>query len=247
MSLQRLITMITKKNYDLVVLFFWALALSDAFASQQFNGSIQGQITQEGSPLPGVSVTIEGPGGIKTATTGVNGEYQFFGISPGQYTVTASLEGFAQKTIPNVQVGVGQSVTVNVDLTGGPVPIPDSGPVRIPDPSPSGQAPSQTQEDSPSFKCEKKSFSTKQQLLNWLQQNSQSNMNLIAVVPLGDKTSIFIFDTTVPPAGEYNVFQLNESLSEGVIQKQINTRVGLEFLGIHRISRQTFLMVMTDE
>jgi protocatechuate 3,4-dioxygenase beta subunit len=38
--------------------------------------------------IPGVTVTLDGPGGIRTTTTGPNGFYQFLNLLPGTYTVT---------------------------------------------------------------------------------------------------------------------------------------------------------------
>ena len=41
-------------------------------------------------PIRGVLITLEGPGGARTVFTDNNGRYNFTGVQPGQYTVTAS-------------------------------------------------------------------------------------------------------------------------------------------------------------
>jgi hypothetical protein len=69
-----------------------------AFA--QTTASLTGDVTTDGKPLPGVTVTISSPSmqGTRTAITGENGGYQFSGLPPGDYKVTFDLSGMATIT-----------------------------------------------------------------------------------------------------------------------------------------------------
>jgi 5-hydroxyisourate hydrolase-like protein (transthyretin family) len=54
---------------------------------------IQGGRTEvEG--MPGVQVTVDGPGGRQSATTDASGRHTFRELAPGEYRVTAALEGY---------------------------------------------------------------------------------------------------------------------------------------------------------
>jgi Ca-activated chloride channel family protein len=62
-------------------------------------GSVTGSVTSDGSPLPGVTVTLQSASRpALTRVTDVNGRYVFFGVPVGTYTVTTALEGFTPLT-----------------------------------------------------------------------------------------------------------------------------------------------------
>ena len=84
----------------------------------QTTGTIRGQIRdEEGSPLPGVTVTAtsQGRGLSRTVVTGENGSYALPSLVVETYDVTAQLEGFQEQVIENVRVGI--TSTVTLDLT----------------------------------------------------------------------------------------------------------------------------------
>ncbi|MGH9440968.1 MAG: carboxypeptidase-like regulatory domain-containing protein, partial [Thermoanaerobaculia bacterium] len=57
-------------------------------------GNIYGKVSDEsGGALPGVSVTLTGGGGARTATSGGQGEFRFLNLAPGSYTVKTELNG----------------------------------------------------------------------------------------------------------------------------------------------------------
>lgn len=54
-------------------------------------GSIEGVVrTDEGDPVPGVAITVEGPDGPVALTTGPDGEYAIGSLPPGDYTITVT-------------------------------------------------------------------------------------------------------------------------------------------------------------
>jgi hypothetical protein len=83
-----------------------ALLLVSMAASAQTNSGLTGTVTLGGSPLPGATITISSPAlqGVRTANSDVNGNYNFNGLPPGQYTVRFDMESM-------------QSVTRTVGLT----------------------------------------------------------------------------------------------------------------------------------
>src|SRR5438045_8506141 len=65
-------------------------------AAQSLTGVITGTVKDEqGGALPGVTVTLEGKTGTKTATTDAGGAYRFVALDPGSYAVPTQMPGFA--------------------------------------------------------------------------------------------------------------------------------------------------------
>lgn len=90
-------------------------ALTTVFA-QTFSGTITGTVKDDqGGVLPGVSVTLTGKTGSKSATTDAGGTYRFPAVEPGTYAVSADLTGFRPSRQDGIDVTVGSSL--NVDLT----------------------------------------------------------------------------------------------------------------------------------
>ena len=79
---------------------FVALALSvasvPALVAQETTGAIEGVVRDAGGAvLPGVTVEATGPSGTVVAVTDERGEYRFPRLSPGRYTMKATLASFA--------------------------------------------------------------------------------------------------------------------------------------------------------
>jgi len=74
---------------------FLVLIVFAASAFAQTTASLTGDVTTEGKPLPGVTVTISSPNlqGTRTAITGDNGGYSFSALPPGDYQVMFELAG----------------------------------------------------------------------------------------------------------------------------------------------------------
>ncbi|PYQ60106.1 MAG: hypothetical protein DMF58_09370, partial [Acidobacteria bacterium] len=94
---------------------FAALIAASAFA--QTTASLTGQVTTDGKPLPGVTVTISSPNlqGSRTAVTGDNGGYQFSGLPPGDYKVTFELSGMGAVT-RRARLELSQTARADADL-----------------------------------------------------------------------------------------------------------------------------------
>ncbi len=64
-------------------------------AQTRTTGVIEGHVTAEGNPLPGVTVTASGAvPGSRTAVTDAAGAYRFPALPPGRYELTTDIQGF---------------------------------------------------------------------------------------------------------------------------------------------------------
>lgn len=96
--------------------FLWlivavSLMSVDAFAQ---SGTISGTAVEfeDGTPLPGVNVFIQGT--QQGSATDANGAYTIPNVAPGTYNLVATFVGYDQEVIEGVQVVAGQ--TTNVDF-----------------------------------------------------------------------------------------------------------------------------------
>ena len=99
-----------------------ALASVPAFAQgggASSTGTIQGRVTDaQGAVLPGVTVTASSPSllGVQTSVSSETGNYRFPAVPPGTYTLTYELSGFNTLKREGVQISLGFTANVNVEL-----------------------------------------------------------------------------------------------------------------------------------
>ncbi len=87
-----------------------------ATAAPQTTGGIEGRVTDAaGDALPGVVITVTGPGVDSEHVTRGNGSYAVEGLPAGEYRVTATLPGFETLEVAAV-VTAGATATVPVIL-----------------------------------------------------------------------------------------------------------------------------------
>ena len=85
-----------------------------ATASTQTAGTIEGSVVDaNGNSLPGVVVTVSGPGARQERVTGADGSYAVDDLPPGDYRVTAILPGFETVDLP-VAVDADSAATVPI-------------------------------------------------------------------------------------------------------------------------------------
>ena len=95
------------------------VAIAVPASAQRTTGEIVGTVTDESnSVLPGVTVTIRGSaiGGSPTVVTSETGTYRFPALSPGEYSLEYTLQGFGTLRRENIPVGVGAVVELKVVL-----------------------------------------------------------------------------------------------------------------------------------
>ena len=93
------------------------LAVSTAVVAQETTGSIRGRVVDpQGLALPGVTITVTGPQGVKTAQTDTEGRFSIAFLTPGPYAVRGELQGFKAREQQGVNVSLGQTVDVPMSL-----------------------------------------------------------------------------------------------------------------------------------
>ena len=97
-----------------VGLLLWLAAAPPA--APQSTGSIEGSVVgPTGAPLPGVVVTVLGPGIDREHLTGADGSYTAPGLPAGDYVLTAALRGY-DTVETRISVGAGTTETVTIQL-----------------------------------------------------------------------------------------------------------------------------------
>lgn len=87
-----------------------------AFAQLQ-TGNLYGTVMDEqGSPLPGVTVTVSGGGAPQVQVTNAQGQFRFLSLSPDTYQLRAELEGFSTVEYPNIVINIGRNTQIEVTL-----------------------------------------------------------------------------------------------------------------------------------
>ncbi len=91
-----------KKTAAFAMAFLLLVAAGGTVLAQSImTTALRGHVeSQDGQPLPGVTVSVKAPTlqGTRTTVTSVNGDYVFVGLPPGDYAVTFSLQGFRSVT-----------------------------------------------------------------------------------------------------------------------------------------------------
>src|SRR5216117_384405 len=113
-----------RRGFFVVVALLAACLLASTHAYAQgggasTTGSINGKVTDSsGGVLPGVTVTASSPSlmGVQTSVTDAGGNYRFPALPPGTYTVTFELPGFNTLKRENIQIAMGFTAAVNVEL-----------------------------------------------------------------------------------------------------------------------------------
>jgi hypothetical protein len=85
-------------------------------------GTVVGQVTdQQNAIVPGAEVKLVDASTNTTLSTLSNdaGRYVFISVPPATYTITVTKQGFSGYRLPNQQVSVGLTLTINVPLTVG--------------------------------------------------------------------------------------------------------------------------------
>jgi len=82
-------------------------------------GTIQGRVVDaQGAVLPGVTITATSPSmpGVQTAVSSETGNYRFPAVPPGTYALGYELSGFNPLKREGVEIRLGFTATVNVEL-----------------------------------------------------------------------------------------------------------------------------------
>src|SRR4030067_2495740 len=104
-------------RFSFASLFILMLISGLALAQTRVTGIVQGRVSdEEGSPLPGVNITVTSPGlmGTRSAVTDTEGKYRFATLPIGTYAVEASLQGLTSTKVTEVIVHANMTATVDI-------------------------------------------------------------------------------------------------------------------------------------
>ncbi len=90
------------------------------FSQSRETGAIIGKVTdEEGSPLPGVTVTLTSDRlmGVRTIVADGQGGFRFPALPPGVYAVKAELQGFGTAVTENIRLTTTTTLTLDLVLT----------------------------------------------------------------------------------------------------------------------------------
>ncbi|HKG45839.1 MAG TPA: TonB-dependent receptor, partial [Pyrinomonadaceae bacterium] len=107
-------------RYFLTSILLILLIVPTILAQSQVTGQIEGVVKDKnGAVIQGANVEVKNleTGFSKTATTNEDGRYSFLNLLPGNYSITATKEGFAPKPVDRTPLTVGQVLTANFDLS----------------------------------------------------------------------------------------------------------------------------------
>lgn len=105
-------------SWPLALAVVLLLSTAATTIAQEETGNIYVQVTDTaGQTLPGVNIEMVGGGAPRLGITNAQGETRFLGLAPGNYALTATLDGFSTVEYPNVNVRVGKSTTIQVQLS----------------------------------------------------------------------------------------------------------------------------------
>lgn len=88
------------------------------------SGSLRGTAKDEqGAALPGASISVSSATvpGVRTSTTDERGEFRVPDLPPGEYTLTAELDGFSRFVKRSIDISAGLSGTVDFTMSVGAV------------------------------------------------------------------------------------------------------------------------------
>jgi len=95
------------------------ILLSPSAYAQITQGRLSGLVTDtQGSVLPGATVTVTSPAliGVQTTVSQADGRFLFPALPSGTYKVTVELSGFQKLSRDNVQVVLGQTISIDAQL-----------------------------------------------------------------------------------------------------------------------------------
>jgi outer membrane receptor protein involved in Fe transport len=103
------------------VLLCLVLLSAAGVAAQEQQAAITGIVKDNtGAVIPGATIEARSAaGGVLTTTTDEGGHYRFPSVLPGTYSLTASLPGFTSAKVEQILLRVGQTATIEIQLTVG--------------------------------------------------------------------------------------------------------------------------------
>lgn len=98
-------------------LVFYGSALVFASQAAAQNATLRGQVQDpSGAVIPGAAISLTGSAHTFQSVSGADGDYAFHALPPGAYAITATANGFAALTLPEIVLAPGQVRSLNLSL-----------------------------------------------------------------------------------------------------------------------------------
>jgi outer membrane receptor protein involved in Fe transport len=95
----------------------FVLLFAGVASAQETTGTLEGRVVDaQGLAVPGVTVMVTGPQGVRTLVTDSEGRFSAALLTPGVYSVRAELMGFKATQASDLSVSLGQTRTVNLRM-----------------------------------------------------------------------------------------------------------------------------------
>src|SRR4029453_3381622 len=100
-----------------------ALLAALPLVAQEQRGSVEGVVKDaQGGAVVGATVTAKHLNGATSSVLpGATRSYRFVTLAPGHYELTATLSGFAPSKVSNIDLRLGQVLSINMTLSPGGV------------------------------------------------------------------------------------------------------------------------------
>src|SRR5688500_11718849 len=110
-----------KSSFRILICLIASLA-AILLSSQSTTGTLVWPVTNDGAPLPGVTVTVSSPSmqGTRVDYTDTNGNYAFPNLPPGDYTVQFEMSGMTNLSRAT-KIALSASTRVDAAMQLGPV------------------------------------------------------------------------------------------------------------------------------
>jgi len=80
-------------------------------------GMLRGRLTDEmKNPTMRAQVILHGPQGVKRISTDQNGDYWYHGLTPGNYEITFSADGYSSQVFACLTIRSGYTLTLNITM-----------------------------------------------------------------------------------------------------------------------------------
>jgi|GEM_PF-2654924 len=227
----------------------------------------------DGAAIPGATVTIRNTNTLReqTVTTDESGGFRVVGLPPGPYEVIVEFASFAKKVV-HVELSPEGVAPVSVQMGGNDVPVSSpsgggggssgggggggvgGGSTKSPPKengadkpnkgTPATERASDTNPASNAVEVSEQSFKSDLQLVKWLTEGKNEKKLLMAIIPVSDQTSLFVLQRSlVKLKADYSAFLVDQPPDAVEVTARINQYPSKTFIGIHRLSSTSYLMV----
>lgn len=104
------------KNFLFLISFYLLInTIQSQSLTQTLRGEIRDQITE--APIPGASVMLQPSEPLIGTVSNLDGQFRFNSVPIGRYTVIVKMLGYQELNLPNVVIGSGKEVVLQISLS----------------------------------------------------------------------------------------------------------------------------------